>query len=179
MNIKKIIAGGAISAIMLGTYAVSVLAKVETVPGPWNVSGNWVFDYHYTNGANLHDMTLVQDENGALTGNGGAFTGNLPYQYPWTVESGQVNGDSFEMTAQYDLLPCAFTLLGTIAPDGSMSGTWTDNCFGDRNGTWTTTQGAATRFEGNHGQYVRSQENKQEAAQSRVGMPVQSNGHTK
>lgn len=31
----------------------------------------------------------------------------------------------------------------------------------------------------NHGQYVRSQENKREAAQSRIGMPVQSKGHTK
>jgi len=31
----------------------------------------------------------------------------------------------------------------------------------------------------NHGQYVRSQENKKEAAQSTIGMPPQSKGHTK
>ena len=31
----------------------------------------------------------------------------------------------------------------------------------------------------NHGQYVRSQENKREVAQSRIGMPIQSKGHTK
>jgi len=31
----------------------------------------------------------------------------------------------------------------------------------------------------NHGQYVKSQEDKREAAHSRNGMPVQSNGHTK
>lgn len=30
----------------------------------------------------------------------------------------------------------------------------------------------------NHGQYVRSQKNKREAAQSRIGMPVNSKGHT-
>lgn len=31
----------------------------------------------------------------------------------------------------------------------------------------------------NHGQYVKSQEDKREAAHSRIGMPVQSKGHTK
>ncbi|KPJ55005.1 hypothetical protein AMJ47_03030 [Parcubacteria bacterium DG_72] len=31
----------------------------------------------------------------------------------------------------------------------------------------------------NHGQYVKSQENKKEAAQSRIGMPIKSKGHTK
>lgn len=36
-----------------------------------------------------------------------------------------------------------------------------------------------TREYKNHGQFVSSQENKQEAAQSRIGMPVQSKGHTK
>ena len=31
----------------------------------------------------------------------------------------------------------------------------------------------------NHGQYVRSQKNKREAAQSRIGMPAKSKGHNK
>ena len=177
MNTKKILAGLSAFALMLSVMVVPVFAKVETVPGGWDVSGVWVFDYHYNDGVNLHDMTLIQDVDGNLTGYGGAFAGDLPYDYPWTITGGLVNGDAIDFTADYDALPCSFTVTGTIAPNGTMIGEWTDDCFGNREGTWATTEGKATRFEGNHGQYVNSQENKQDAAQSRVGMPVQSNGH--
>jgi len=171
---KKIAA--LVAGVAMLISVVPAFAKVETVPGPWDVSGNWVFDYHYGASVNLHDMTLVQDPDGSLTGTGGAFAGDLPYQYPWTITGGSVVGDAINFTADYDLLACFFTVTGTIAPDGSMSGTWTDDCVGARNGTWETTEGVATRFEGNHGQYLSTQEDKQEAAQLRVGMPVQSQG---
>ena len=178
MNIKKILIGTAASAVLLGSLAISAFAKVETVPGPWDVSGDWVFDYNYNGGVNLHDMTLVQAPDGNLTGSGGAFSGDVFYTYPWNITGGSVVGDAITFTADYTFLDCFFTVTGTIAANGNMSGNWTDDCAGDRAGTWTTTEGAATRFEGNHGQYVSSQVNKQGASQSRVGMPVQSKGHT-
>jgi hypothetical protein len=108
----------------------------------WDVSGNWVFDYYY-GGSNLHDMTLVQAPDGSLSGTGGAFSGVLPYAYPWTVVSGSVDGDAITLTADYDALACTFTLTGTISA-GAMSGTWTDDCAGARAGTWETTSGVAT-----------------------------------
>jgi len=191
MNIKKILVGLSASALMLSFMVVPAFANVDRVPGPveygpWDVSGDWVFDYHYV-GANLHDMTLVQDGVGVLTGTGGAFSGAPTYLYPWTITDGSVVDDYIVFTADYtDTVTCSFTATGTIATDGSMSGGWTDDCGpggSARNGTWATTEGEAiresTQFTGNHGQYVSSQENKQEAAQSRIGMPVQSKGHTK
>ncbi len=185
---KKIIFGSIILTLSLFALVNIAGAKVDRVPGPveygpWDVNGVWVFDYHYMEGTNLHDMNLVQAEDGTLEGSGGAFSAIEPYQYPWTVTNGLVDGSDFNMTADYDLLSCSFTLVGEIDVDGKISGTWTDNCFGARGGTWTTTVGTATRestqFTGNHGQYVSSQEDKQEAAQSHIGMPIQSKGHEK
>jgi hypothetical protein len=40
------------------------------------------------------------------------------------------------------------TMTGTIAADGTMSGTWTDDLSGGRNGTWSTTSGTATKSVG-------------------------------
>lgn len=62
-----------------------------------------------------------------------------------------------------------------------------DQC---KNGGWKTFTNPSFKNQGqcvsymngranNHGQYVRLQENKQEAAHSRTGMPIQSKGHTK
>ncbi len=121
----------------------SVFPAFAATPN-WNVSGSWIFDYHYNGGVNLHDMTLNQDPTGAITGSGGAFSGVTPYQYPWTIDNGQVDGDSITFTAHYTAtVNCSFTATGIIASGGSMSGTWTDNCDGNRDGTWATTQGAA------------------------------------
>ncbi len=130
------------SALVLGMLSFGFVANAAA-PN-WDVSGDWVFDYNY-GGSNLHDMTLVQATDGSLTGTGGAFSGVLPYAYPWTVVSGSVDGDTITLTADYDNLNCLFTLTGTIA-GGSMSGTWTDDCDGPRAGTWATTNGTATEI---------------------------------
>ena len=138
---KKIITKVALAASLLAPLAFAMPALAAT---DWDVSGTYVFDYNYLGGTNLHDMTLVQDGADALTGSGGAFAGVLPYDYPWTITSGSVSGDIITFSADYDALPCSFTATGTIDPsDGSMSGTWTDNCAGDRAGPWETTSGAA------------------------------------
>jgi hypothetical protein len=142
---KKIIGG--LSGLMFALVLFVAPAHAAT---DWDVTGDWVFDYYY-GGSNLHDMTLVQDEDGALTGTGGAFAGILPYAYPWTIVSGLVDGDSITLIADLDALACSFTLTGTIAGDGTMSGTWTDDCAGERAGTWETTSGAADNDSDNDG----------------------------
>jgi len=53
--------------------------------------------------------------------------------------------------------------------------TFTDPSFKNQGQCVSYVNGRAN----NHGQYVKSQENKKEAAQSRIGMPAQSKGHTK
>jgi len=140
---KKIISSLAIGVALLIFGASPTFAAIPN----WDVSGIWVFDYHYGASVNLHDMTLVQDGAGLLTGSGGAFSGILPYQYPWTITSGSVSGNDITFTANYTAtVICSFTAIGTIAPAGTMSGTWTDNCDGNRNGTWTTTTGTAKKI---------------------------------
>jgi hypothetical protein len=67
---------------------------------------------------------------------------------------------------------------GTINEDGSVEGEITyGNCQ-----TFTMPEESfvkTTTFDGNHGQWVKMSEDKKAAAQSRVGMPVQSKGHNK
>ena len=94
-------------------------------------------------------MSLVQDGLGNLTGNGGSPAGG-PYAYTWALTSGSVAGDSIDFLANYTTGADAVTplttmhVMGTVAPDGSMSGTWSDNYQGgNRTGTWMTTSGKA------------------------------------
>jgi hypothetical protein len=102
-----------------------------------------VFDYNDGN-TNLHDMTLFQNTNGVLTGSGGAFSGVPIYQYPWIIANGLVDGNTITFKADYTAtVTCSFTATGTIAINGTIGGNWTDNCAGNRNGTWTTQSGKA------------------------------------
>lgn len=95
-----------------------------------------------------HDMTLAQSNTGALTGNGGSPVGaNV---YTWIVTSGSVSGNNVDLYANYTATADAVTpqtvmhMLGTVALDGTMSGTWSDNYnAGVREGTWRTTTGVA------------------------------------
>jgi len=92
--------------------------------------------------------------------------------------TGDITGDSITFNILYTGINAGYTLNGngTINSDGSISGTTDGNCQ-----TFNMPLETATRFEfeENHGQYVSNEENKKEAAQSRLGMPVQSNGHKK
>lgn len=138
-----------IRAAIVGTLVLAVaftfVPMTFAATPNWDVSGTWIFDYHYGADVNLHDMTLTQAPDGTLSGSGGAFSGSLPYAYPWTVVSGTVSGDGITFTGDYDNLECTFTATGVIS-GGTMSGTWTDDCYGARDGTWTTTSGLAAQI---------------------------------
>lgn len=115
----------------------------------WNVTGSYVVALNYQGANYPHDMVLAQDDMGALTGNGGSPAGG-PYAYTWVITSGSVTGDTISFSADYtsstDAVVPQTTMLasGTIATDGSMSGTWSDNYQGGaRSGTWSTTSGNA------------------------------------
>lgn len=172
MNIKKILIGAAGAALMLGS-AMPAFAKVERVPGSWDLTApNPIV---FMCGGGEYDHTL---NNVAVDLETGDFSGTGTYDpdnsYTWNI-NGNISGDDITFTLVYTGTGAGYTLhgVGVIAPDGSISGTVDNNCQ-----TFSMPAGTATRFTGNHGQWVMSQEDKQEAAQSRIGMPVQSQGHT-
>ena len=114
----------------------------------WNVTGNYVINMDYLGSDNFHDVSLVQDGLDNLTGNGGSPAGaNV---YTWVITSGSVVDNTIHFIADYTATPDAVVpqttlhATGTIALDGTMSGTWSDNYQGgDRSGTWTTASGSA------------------------------------
>lgn len=109
----------------------------------WNLSGNWIWDFEYLGGHYAHDASLTQTGN-AITGSGGYPTGSSSYSYAWQITSATVNGDTVNFTMDYTVgaVGTTMTMMGTINPDGTMSGTWSDNYGGPRTGTWTSTSGA-------------------------------------
>ncbi len=118
----------------------------------WNTTGDYVVTMDYQGSDYDHDLTLVQDELGNLTGDGGSPAGANTYH--WTINSGMVVGNSIDFTADYSSTPDAvipqttIVVEGTIAPDGTMSGTWSDNyAGGERGGSWTTAPGVASEIQ--------------------------------
>ena len=114
----------------------------------WDTTGSYVITFEYLGNDYAHDMTLTQATNGTLTGNGGnPVAANV---YTWVLTSGTVSDAAIDFTADYTATPDAVTpqttmhVMGTIASDGTMSGTWTDNYQGGlRAGSWTSTTGTA------------------------------------
>ena len=143
---KKIIAKIAILAVFMAPIAIAVPAGAVTLP--WDVTGVYTvaFDYDGTNYD--HDMSLVQDSSGLLTGNGGSPVGANTYK--WALTSGTVIDSSIIIDANY-IAPdemvnplTATHMIGTINTDGTMSGAWSDDYQGtSREGNWSTTTGKA------------------------------------
>jgi hypothetical protein len=114
----------------------------------WNVAGTYVVAFNYLGNDYGHDVTLAQSNTGAVTGNGGSPVG--ANTYTWVVTSGSVSGNTVDLYANYTATADAVTPLttmhmaGTVALDGTMAGTWSDNYQGGaREGTWRTTSGVA------------------------------------
>ncbi len=150
--VRKSLAAVTILGLMLGTIGLfgSAIetARAATAPN-WDTTGSYVAAFNYLGTDYPHDMSLTQDGLGGLTGNGGSPAG--ANTYTWVITSGSVSGDTIDFTADYTASADAVTpqttmhVLGTIAPDGTMSGTWSDNYQGgERSGTWASTLGTAT-----------------------------------
>jgi hypothetical protein len=138
-------------ALVFGSMNFATLrmpvAYAQTSP-LWDTTGNYVLALNYLGTDYLHDMTLTQNATGTLSGSGGSPSGaNV---YTWVLTSGAVSGNTIDFLANYTGTPDAVTpqtvmhATGTIALDGSMSGTWSDNyAAGVRSGTWHSTVGVA------------------------------------
>ena len=152
--VKNTIATSTLLALTVGSFGMAFIGVAHaTAPSisiapNWNTTGSYVIDMTYNGTDNPHDMTLVQDNSGNLTGNGGSPAGaNV---YTWTITSGSVSGDAINIVANYTATADAVTpqtvldLTGTIASGGLISGTWSDNYQGGaRTGSFSTTSGNA------------------------------------
>ncbi len=113
----------------------------------WDITGDWALRLHYGNSTFDHDVVIDDVHlDGSFEGTGGYPAGGEPYSYPYneiiagtidvtteavTIHSVYENGYWYEAT-------------GTIASDGTMSGTWSGS---GQPGpyTWESIQGHATK----------------------------------
>lgn len=128
------------SALLLGSAVMPAMAAA-----PWNVTGNYELTFVLTgdNTPYTHHATLTQTGS-TVTGDGG-YPATGVDTYHWNVTSGTQSGNTLNLTALYDLgaTGTVMHLNGTIASDGTVSGTWDDNFGGPRTGTWTLTKGVS------------------------------------
>jgi hypothetical protein len=143
-NLKKILITALVALPLGGALSVSA----ATIPY-WDVTGDYVVQMGYLGDTYAHDMSLAQNDAGNLTGDGGHPAGGA-HTYSWVLDSGTVSGSDIHFTAHYTAGADAVTPLttlhatGTIASNGTMSGTWSDNYQGgSRSGTWSTSGGTA------------------------------------
>lgn len=105
----------------------------------WDVSGTYVINVNY--------LSVDYPETLVLTQSGTSITGvslnTIPPASLFTITGGSVIGSNITINANLGSL--AIQMIGTIAPDGSISGAWADVAPGTRTGTWASTSGTATK----------------------------------
>ncbi len=140
---KKLMAIGSslvVLALLLTSFGLQAEAATPTV----NVTGNYIISMEYQSNNYAHNLSLTQDNSGNLTGNGSSGA------YTWVLTSGSVSGNAIDFLANYTATADAVTpqtvlhVVGTVAADGTISGTWSDNYQGgDRTGSFSTISGGA------------------------------------
>ena len=111
----------------------------------WDVAGSYEINVEYL--GNGYSETLILTQSGSII-TGESLDTNPPGSF-FTVYDGSVVDDDIEIYANKGSLIVHMT--GTIAFDGSMSGYWKDEYPGTREGTWSTTEGKASREEVGNG----------------------------
>ncbi len=121
------------------SVGLALPARAAALPN-WNAVGTYQW---MASGIYSHDLVITsQNTDGTFVGTGGYPAGSMPYtatgQTPETI-TGQVTGDNITLTTTYTgpyNSGYSATLVGTIAADGTMSGTAPFE--------WHTTSGKAT-----------------------------------
>jgi hypothetical protein len=139
MYMKKIIMKVMIMALLVLPIGAAVKVKAADAPN-WNVSGTyeWLVLDQYA-----HDMVLTMNPDGTFIGTGGYPAGPDPYETGELITNGVVSGDSISFTLTYTgpyATGSTWDFIGTIAPDGSMSGNIPM--------VWRTTSGVASVLPG-------------------------------
>ncbi len=128
----------------------NAIATSTSCTSKWDVSGNYNLAFNLHNDATMYTHAASLTQTGGSVSGSGYFPIVGPHQYEWTITSGSVTGNTITFTADYTFGADAVTPLttmivnGTIASNGAMSGTWTDNYLGgSRSGEWSATAGTA------------------------------------
>jgi len=106
----------------------------------WSLEGDWTLEFMYLGSPYIHEMTVTIQQLG------GSFEGYGHYvpdpEYTWTV-TGTVSGSNVAFRIVYTGKNSGYFVdaVGTIASDGTMSGTWSNP---SQSGTWSSTAGKAT-----------------------------------
>lgn len=122
-------------------------AKPAYTAAPWNVTGNYeitfLLDGDLSNTPYIHHAAFTQSGS-AVAGDGG-YPASGGDTFHWVVTSGTQTGDTLNLTVTYNLgAPgTIMDMTGTFAPDGTVSGIWTDDFSGTRTGTWSITKGVS------------------------------------
>lgn len=152
-TIKKSAIGLFVLVFAVGSFGFMQSQKVSAAT-TWNTTGDYVINFNYLGTDYPHDMFLLQDGSNDLTGHGGSPAGGNTYE--WTITSGNVTDNTIHFSADYTATQDAvipqttMNVMGTIAGNGKISGTWSDNyADGERVGTFSTEDGAAIANEPN------------------------------
>lgn len=110
----------------------------------WNVTGNYTIDLT-VNGAPYTEYLVLQQIEENITGVSLALN---PAQTvsKWTIDSGTVIGNDVVINAYWSTnTAMKIQMIGTIAINGSISGSWQDVIWNTRSGDWSTTAGLVTK----------------------------------
>ncbi len=109
------------------------------------ITGKYILSLNYLGTNHDHNMFLIEDDWGNLTGLGGNPTTGT-YIYEWEITSGKVSGNTIDFYANLKSPPDALNpqtvmhIVGVTASNGTISGSWYDNYRGEnRTGSFTAT----------------------------------------
>jgi hypothetical protein len=155
-------AGASVVRYQLGTYTYSSV------------------NYYLGSGGTAYPQTgviTVNPCNGTVSGTGTANPGVWENS---TITGFYTGPNTVEFFVSYPVglqTNYMVTVLATFNPDGSFSGTWSDNYSpGPQSGIVTSVAPVSVSFSSyaNHGQYVKAMGGGEDAAHSCIGMPIQS-----
>ncbi len=145
---KKIIANITIFTLIL-ISALLAVPNTSNAVANWDLTGTYGIDYVCTSGCSgTYSHTLIVTAMDLVSGD---FSGNGFYNsnpgYTWTA-AGNVNGSDFTMNLVYTGINAGYTvdLVGTIAGDGSLSGTAVSSS--GQTFTFSSASGNAAMIEG-------------------------------
>ena len=107
----------------------------------WSLVGTWQIEIDHSGSKYIHDVFITSETDTTFSGHGGwpSEANSYTYTYP-VVGTKSGNGVTIQMVWEYNEVSYTAVLNGTIATDGTLSGTWTGP---GQTGTWSSTTGAA------------------------------------
>lgn len=127
-------------ALVLSLVFVIAAPVSAFTPAAWNVSGTWQINVIYNSVTYPETLSLTQSGS-AITG---VYIDTIPPGSYFTITTGSISGNHVIIDGVQGGL--TVELVGDIANDGSMGGTWSDIVGGSRTGTWQSTSGHATQI---------------------------------